>query len=47
MFEKCVAIDWSGAQTPRRTKKIQVAEYDSHTHNESSSVLQNVEGPVE
>ena len=35
MFEKCVAIDWSGAENPRRTKKIQVAEYDSHTHNVS------------
>ena len=29
IFEKYVAIDWSGAQKPLATKKIQVAEYDS------------------
>lgn len=35
MFEKCVAIDWSGAENPRLNKKIQVAEYDSHTRKVS------------
>ena len=26
-FDKIVGIDWSGAQGPRRNRKIQVAEY--------------------
>ena len=31
MFEKYVAIDWSGAKRPLRNQKIQIAEYDSES----------------
>ena len=35
MFEKYVAIDWSGARNPRRNQKIQIAEYDPETQTVS------------
>ena len=35
MFEKYVAIDWSGARRPRLNQKIQIAEYDPETRTVS------------
>ena len=35
MFEKYVAIDWSGAKSPRQNKTIQIAEYDPETRTVS------------
>ena len=35
MFEKYVAIDWSGALGPRRNQKIQIAEYEPETQTVS------------
>ena len=35
MFEKYVAIDWSGAKSPRQNKTIQIAKYDPETRTVS------------
>ena len=35
VFEKYIAIDWSGARSPIRNQKIQIAEYDPRTQTVS------------